>query len=359
MKLVKVAAAAAILAASTSANAWWGDDNDSRWNNDWNNNMYNDGYGSGYGDGYGAGDGEIGVIADFHAHRVALDLCDRSGGDRYDAPAKTHPKLALLLGVDDLGFHRGARHVGLTDVDVALAAKGEHAVEGDGRGVVGEFAQIDGDNVAGLHLDLRPAVFDDGVHRSWLQNRPHWGEPITLPVRARGANPARGVQGRLPPPARAATPARGRPGLQTPPRRVQRGVQIPRQRGDLLVREIQQRGLDPQPRRRDAPGGVQAHEPLDEPRPGQLTLHRVEVDPQVHRPDNRREPQPTRQTPRVEQDRGRLGERIVARFIARSSPGPAHLNPVAGGLYLVNGRVADTCCMLALPSHRRSRSNGP
>ena len=50
MKLVKVAAAAAILAASTSANAWWGDDNDSRWNNDWNNNMYNDAYGSGYGD---------------------------------------------------------------------------------------------------------------------------------------------------------------------------------------------------------------------------------------------------------------------------------------------------------------------
>ncbi len=48
--------------------------------------------------------------------------------------------------------------------------------------------------------------------------------------------------------------------------------------------------------------------------------------------------------------RRRKGERIVARLSAVSSRGPAHLNPVAGGRYLANGRAADTCCILYLPS---------
>ena len=63
MKTLKVLAAAAVLAASTSANAWWGpfdfDDND--YYNDNRHNGYGRGYGNGegYGDGYGDGDGEV------------------------------------------------------------------------------------------------------------------------------------------------------------------------------------------------------------------------------------------------------------------------------------------------------------
>lgn len=63
MKTLRVIAATAILAASTTANAWWGPfDND----NGYNNGSYNGfGNGNGYGDGYGYGDGDGQLDGDF------------------------------------------------------------------------------------------------------------------------------------------------------------------------------------------------------------------------------------------------------------------------------------------------------
>ena len=73
MKTLKIIAAAAVLVASTSANAWW-DDNDGYGRGD--------GRGYGHGRGYGDGYGDAGFGGDPDRHEP-LERCRRCGASRW------------------------------------------------------------------------------------------------------------------------------------------------------------------------------------------------------------------------------------------------------------------------------------